>query len=37
MFKDLPISLLARTEGMNVDMITDIVINIYGDTVRVCQ
>jgi hypothetical protein len=37
MLKDLPISPLARTEGMNVDMITDIVINIDADTVRAGQ
>jgi hypothetical protein len=37
MLKDLPISPLASTEGMNVDMITDIVINIDADTVRAGQ
>jgi hypothetical protein len=37
MLKDLPISPLARTEGMNVDMVINMVINIDADTLLVGQ
>ena len=37
MLKDLPVSRLARTEGMNVDMVINMVINIDADTLLVGQ